>query len=62
MSRLKLSNTVLTLLSVEKTFISVGEKWFRTYVTDTLGPENDGYVDMVLGDCHVSPLHMLIET
>lgn len=40
---LRTANNVCTLLLVRKTFIKVGERWFRTYVTNALGLSNNCY-------------------
>ena len=39
-----------------KTFISVDERWFRTYVTDAVGSVTDCYIAEVLNDGRIDNL------
>lgn len=53
---IKMSRTVTnvwTLTSVRKTSISVNGRWFRTYLTDALGPVTKSYVEQVLDEGHI---------
>lgn len=51
-----------TLLSVRKTFITVDESWFWTYVADVLGFVKDCYVGQFLEDGHTKLLEVPTES
>lgn len=42
----------------EETFISVGNRWFQTYVTVELGSVNDCYVRQILDDGRIASLEV----
>lgn len=54
--------SVWKLPSVQKTFISVDEGWFQTYVTDALESVTIRYVAQVSSDDHIVLLVVLTET
>lgn len=56
MSMSRTATRVWTLPSVGKTFISVDERWFRTYVTDAVGSVTDCYIAEVLNDGQIDIL------
>lgn len=52
----KMETNVLLLPSESKKYISVDERWFWTYVPNTLGLMNDRYVSEVLDDANIELL------
>lgn len=52
----RLASNVCMLPSAMKIFISVEERESCIYVTDTLGPLKDCYVEHCLCDEHIDPL------
>lgn len=46
------SINALSLPFVKRTFLSVEERFFRTFVTEPLGSVNDCYEGQVIGDGH----------
>lgn len=53
---LRTATNVYTLLLVGKMLLSVGEIWFRMYITDTLWSVNGRYVGQFLYDGYIGVL------
>lgn len=61
MEILRRMTNVQTITSVRKTFISVAERWLRTYITDALQYVSDCYIREVLDDGQIELRGVLIE-
>lgn len=49
----RFATSVWTLKSLERTFISLEERWFRMYMADTLGVVYDCFIGQILDHGHV---------
>lgn len=58
----RVATKVWTAPLLKKTFITVDERWFGTYVTDKLGAVSDCYIAQVLDDGEVHERGQATET